>query len=237
MLLHSSRHTRRDLDYWRELESADAEHFIHPSKIERAMRRVHEFEKERCYMATSWGKDSLVAAHLTWLVSSRVPFVFIKQEGLGEDPYQIDVQSAFERLTGITTDVVRVRLSAFTKGRSPALEQGIKIAQAKYGVRYINGLRAEESTVRKMAFFGGRSEDSCWVIGDWTVQDIFAYIAQNNLPCHPAYAMTGGGRYERAHIRVSTIGGHKGRGAGRDEWEKEYYSDVLARIKSGNVST
>lgn len=231
MLLVTDRHTKADLQMWASLEEGDIQHEISAYKVANAIESIVQFAKRRCYLATSWGKDSLVAAHLAWRAKVEIPFVFIRQFGPGEDPYQFEVQDRFEQITGVKTEVVRVPLSTFSSGRSPALEEGIKIAQSKYGVRYIGGIRAEESTERSIRLKMGLSDNSCWPIGSWTVQDVFAYIAQHDLPCHPAYAMLGGGRWDRRHIRVSTIGGHKGTGIGRQEWEHEYYGDVVSKMK------
>jgi phosphoadenosine phosphosulfate reductase len=231
MLMTCDRHTIDDLALWSVMEDADKSHIIRIERIEHAINVIRKFSLKRCYIATSWGKDSIVAAHLAWRANPHLPFVFIRQEGFGEDPYQMDVQTEFERITGIVTDVIRVPLESFSSGRSPALETGIKISQNKYGKRYIGGLRASESGARAIRWRVGLPENSCWPIGQWSVADVFAYIAQHNLPCHPAYAMVGGGRWDREQIRVSTIGGHKGRGLGRNEWEQEYYGDVLARMQ------
>jgi len=54
-----------------------------------------------------------------------------------------------------------------------------------------------------------------------------------NLPVHPAYAMTAGGRWDRKHIRVASLGGQRGAQYGRREWEREYYGDVLRRLEAG----
>ena len=64
--------------------------------------------------------------------------------------------------------------------------------------------------------------------------ETFGYLAAHDLPVHPAYAMLGGGRWERDRIRVASLGGRRGDGIGRAEWEREYYSDVLNRLAAGH---
>ena len=79
---------------------------------------------------------------------------------------------------------------------------------------------------------GQKTRGYSWVItkDGRTAADVMAYLARFNLPVHPAYGMLGSGRYDRERIRVATLGGERGGGAGRREWESEYYGDVLNRI-------
>lgn len=57
--------------------------------------------------------------------------------------------------------------------------------------------------------------------------DVFAYLAARDLPVHPAYAMSHGGRLDRRWLRVGSIGGTRALGRGRMEWESAYYGDVI----------
>lgn len=232
MLLPSDRHTAADLRHWQELENADVRHGRGESvrrKAKRAISEITKFARADCYAATSFGKDSVVMHHLVWRSQVSIPVALIRQEGPGEDPYQMDVLNAWE---WGNTEIVFTQLRDFDSGRSPALEDGIKTLQAKYGKRYVSGIRADESPIRKLRSFMLNNSSSCWPLRDWSAADVFGYIAANGLPLHPAYAMTGGGRWNRNQIRVSTIGGHKGSGFGRSEWEREYYGDILNRMKA-----
>lgn len=74
---------------------------------------------------------------------------------------------------------------------------------------------------------------SCWPLAKWKSDDIFAWCAIRDLPLHPAYAMLGGGRWARQHLRTHGIGGISGTNRGRREWEIEYYPDVLRSINAG----
>ena len=232
MLLKSDRHTPSDIETWKELEAADLVHgqtMLH--KIIKAIEDIRLFCREDCYVATSWGKDSMAMMFLVAMAQVDVPVVFIRQVGLMEDPYQLDVQNAFEKQFSVLTHVIEVELVPYaTDGRSPGLEEGIKIARSRFGRRYISGIRADESAIRRLASF--RLKSSCWPLKHWTAKDVFGLIAKERLPLHPSYAMTGGGRWDREQIRVSIIGGNKGLGAGRREWEQEYYPDILNRIKN-----
>lgn len=231
MLIECDRHTKEDLELWQEYESSDKIHGqTLDGKITKAVSDIRKFCRDKCYAATSWGKDSLAMCCLLAQADVNVPVVFIRQVGLMEDPYQIEVQRRFCEEYGFSPDVIEVKLAPYeSTGRSPGLEEGIAISRSKYGKRYISGIRADESAIRTLASF--RLKSSCWPLKNWAARDVFGLIARFELPLHPAYAMTGGGRFNRDQIRVSIIGGNKGLGAGRREWEQEYYSDIINRIK------
>ena len=79
---------------------------------------------------------------------------------------------------------------------------------------------------------GDRDRENAGPAGLVSAADVFAYLASRQLPVHPAYAMLGGGRYQRDRIRVSSLGGRRGDGMGRAEWEREYYGDILRRLEA-----
>lgn len=240
MLLTCDRHTLADLAYWSELESADR---VHGGWLASSGRGQHATEAIRqfiihspCYAATSWGKDSLALCHLLHISQVRVPLVHIVQEGPLKDPYQILVRDAF--LSLYPCDYYEIVVPGDNRidddgKRSPQLIRGIDLAAKQFGTRrYISGLRADESGVRKIRARTGIPDGSCWPLCWWTADDVFGWIAHYQLPLHPAYGMTGNGRYNRRHLRVSTIGGPKGNQFGRAEWEREYYGDVLRRLEA-----
>jgi phosphoadenosine phosphosulfate reductase len=96
------------------------------------------------------------------------------------------------------------------------------------------GIRADESSGRRIRTlrWGLNSPNGSAPIAKWSTQDVFSYLAVNDLPVHPAYAMLGGGRWPRERLRVAEIGDSHGTGGGRREWEMEYYGDVLRRIEA-----
>jgi len=96
------------------------------------------------------------------------------------------------------------------------------------------GVRASESGIRRISRIkhGISTDNVCRPIIDWNEQDIFSYLAYNDLPIHPNYAMLGNGRFERDRLRVDELGGVQGNSFGKSEWEKEYYPDILRKIES-----
>lgn len=240
MLLRCERHTLADLNHWTVLEEADLVHgkrMISTDKQTIAVQQIHSFASlGRCYIATSWGKDSIAIAHLFVLSGVRIPLVHIVQAGPLKDPYQSVTRDAFLSKYACEYHEIIVRgdnCIPANGGRAPQLTKGIKQAAKQFGTRrYISGLRADESGVRKIRARAGIPAGSCWPICWWTTSDVFGWIAYHDLPLHPAYGMTGGGRWNREHLRVSTIGGPKGNQFGRAEWEREYYGDVLRRSEA-----
>ena len=78
-----------------------------------------------------------------------------------------------------------------------------------------------------MARWGESTERTCAPLGGWTGADVFAYLHTHRLPVHPAYACSLGGVLDRDRIRVAALGGERGRGHGRAEWERRYYGDAM----------
>lgn len=241
MLIPSCRHTPADLDYWAHLHAADilvGRRLVASGRVERAIEEMRRFAHDGpCYVATSWGKDSTVISHLAHLAGIRKPLVNIAMHGLGYDdscPLVRDAFLASHPDMEYDEIVVDNDIAADDRTHAPGLDRGIAIAEKRYGTsRYIGGVRADESCVRRirMRAYGVATANTCAPIGWWPVSDVWGYLAVMGLPVHPAYAMTGAGRYARDNIRVSTIGGKKGRQFSRHAWETEYYGDVLRRME------
>lgn len=240
MLLSSERHSPEDLALWEMLERGDmltGKRLARSPRSARAVSMLKRFVDEGpCYLGTSWGKDSVVVCHMAASAGVRVPIVHIVQEGPQRDPEQHRVRDVF--LARFDVDYHEVVVEEQTReqretGRAPALEVGIRRAQARWGKRWISGLRAEESGVRKLRAKIG-SDASCWPIAWWTAREVYGWLAYHLLPVHPAYAMTQGGMWDRDWIRVSILGGEKGQQHGRREWERHYYPREMARIEHGD---
>ena len=239
MLISSHRHRPEDLAIWAELEAADrinGERLIESGRIERAIAEIRRFAADGpCYCAVSWGKDSVVVADLVMRAGVDVPLCNIWQAGSQHDPEVFRVRDEFLRVWGSPEfhqiDVAAGDFGQRDNSRAASLVAGISQATRKFGTtRYIGGVRSEESFVRRMRAIMG-SKTTCQPLNWWSAGDVFGYLAARGLPVHPAYAMTGGGRWSREHIRVSIIGGQKGRGWGRLDWEREYYGDLIRQME------
>lgn len=235
MLIQSPRVTKADLALWHEYFEADLVHGrTLDEKIEKAIADIRDFATKPCYGSVSWGKDSTVLAHLLAISGYRIPLVWVKVEPIANpDCAFVRDRFNFRWQPTYTEIVVRCRKDESGYHASGTLEAGFRTAEGEFGHRKITGIRADESTERWLArhTHGAMTEGNCKPLSDWTVQDVFGYLARFDLPIHPVYAMLGGGRYDREWLRVASLGGRRGDGHGRAEWEKEYYGDVLARMQ------
>lgn len=235
MLISSHRHTKSDLEQWEELEAADLVHAERPVMIrhvERSLEAIREFaEAGPCYGSVSWGKDSTILADLIVGANARygldIPLVWLTY-GAATNPLCYDVRDAF--LEG-----QQVRYTEIDVGEDESMRDDYRPAVKAMGTdRYILGIRADESGVRRMSLrrLGLMTVHACRPLGWWKLPDVFAYLAWRGLPVHPNYAMLGGGRWPREHIRTASIGGERGVERGRRDWEIEYYGDVLRRMEA-----
>lgn len=234
MLIRSHRHSRADLDAWEIEEETDRLHVERVdlrAKAKVAMQEIARFAKEGPgYVGVSWGKDSVVVAHLTWLVAMAggpsLPLVWVRVEDK-ENPDCPLVRDHFLS-THPRVTYEEIEAPAPTKGLTSSL--GFAEAARRHGDRHISGVRAEESAVRKLRTmrWGLSTEKTCAPIAWWTHRDVFAYLLMEDLPVHPAYACLMGGILERRHLRVAAIGGKRGTGHGRAEWERRYYPEAVA---------
>jgi phosphoadenosine phosphosulfate reductase len=241
VLIPSPRHTHADLQIWSEREEADlayAGSLAFGRQVMRSVAAAREFAARgpaACYV--SWGKDSVALAGLLREAGvAGVPLVGVKVEPIGNP----DCESVRDTFLASWPDrppyhEFLQRCSHDDAGwhATGTLEAGFAEAEETVGTsRRMIGLRADESGGRKisMRHRGLATENSCRPLGWWSVQDVFAYLASRHLPVHPAYAMLGGGRWPREHLRVASLGGRRGDQFGRAEWEREYYGDVLNRL-------
>lgn len=245
MLIRSPRHTAEDLRVWRELESADILHApAIQEKIRQSLSALGDFVAAgKCYAGVSWGKDSVVLAHLLREVDRTVPLIHLRPTNHNPDSDSVrDIYfSAFpgQPYEEVVVDYASVDRSGADEWIDRETDRlwyaAIRAVERRFDGRHILGIRADESLGRKRRFqrWGLTSPKTCAPLGYWRVEDIFAYLAVMELPAHPAYGCLGGGRWKRDRIRVAEIGDTHGRGGGRLEWEREYYPDVLRRNLAG----
>lgn len=237
MLIETPRHTEADLDLWRELELADVVHGATISaKVGKAAEVIRDFASNGdCYAGISWGKDSVVLAHLLAMHAPNVTLAWVKQVPLFNPDCELVRDEFLSRHSAAYREIViQLRRGHLTWHATGSIEAGFAEASRLFGQRYFSGIRASESGGRKirMRTHGVTSKNTCAPLGWWTEQDIFSYLAIHDLPVHPVYAMLGQGRWERRHIRTCRLDGRSGDGIGRAEWELEYYGDTLRRVAS-----
>lgn len=243
MLLPSTRHTKADLELWKEYEEAD---LVIGEPVSRVVRSLHAIEaflsSGGAWLATSWGKDSVVCCHLLWRLEQwrgRVPVVNLRVKP-SRNPYCDDVRDAFLSRFPQDYSEHEVDYSSLDRNMPDMLWDkatdklwygAISQVNARYGKRHITGVAARESWGRmvRCRSWGESSPNGCAPLAWWSTSDVFSYLAAHDLPVHPNYAMLGGGRWPRERLRVAELGDSRGAGFGRREWETEYYRDLMRR--------
>lgn len=237
-LIDSPRLRPEDRTAWKEQSSRDLAHARtsrHRALVEEAELAVVRFAREPCYASVSWGKDSMVIADMVARLAPHVPLVFLRIEPIW-NPDCAAVRDAFlQRFRGCRYDEIvehEERMDGSGRHnthRSGTFARGFRRAAELHGDRYLSGVRADESAGRRRAAgaYGLGTGRVGMPLMRWSARDVWAYLAAHDLPVHPAYAMTGAGSLDRDRIRVAAIGGERGSGTGRREWEEMYYADIL----------
>jgi phosphoadenosine phosphosulfate reductase len=239
VLIPSHRHTPADLAAWERTADTAAFHAqtkrFRRSVVPKAIQALFGFVNDRCYAGCSWGKDSVVLAHMIATQAPRVPLVWVRVEPI-KNPDCLLVRDEFLRLhPHARYEEIEVWCHRDANGwhASGTLERGFSEAAKRFGMQHISGIRGDESGPRKrrMMHFGQSTANTCAPIGWWRGIDVFAYLVDRRLPIHPAYACTMGGLLEPDRLRVASLGGRRGDGMGRGEWEKRYYREELSAIE------
>lgn len=242
-LIDSPRLTDADRAAWARLERYDAalaDALPLGQMTARAQDVIRQFAASgRCYVSTSWGKDSTVVAHLAATCGARLPLVYVRMR-VYENPDCLTVRDRFLDQYGHLVDYHEYTVDCGSARwwddgpPSPKRSGGhaghyFTQAEAEHGRRHITGVRAEESRVRDiaMARWGEAGPGACRPIGRWKATDVFAYLRKHDLPVHPAYAMSYGGHADRRWLRVSPIGSTIGADKQRADWERTYYGELI----------
>lgn len=191
------------------------------------------------YCGVSWGKDSVVVlavlAEAQRQCGATMPAVWVRVEGREnpECPQVRDAVLAHPWFAGI--EYHEVEVTAGDGGGGLTSQRGFDEAARRFGARHISGVRSAESYARAMRerHWGTTSAHTCAPITALSTPDVYAIHAGLELPLHPAYAMSMGGRLDRWQLRVASLGGLRGTERGRREWEWAYYRDVLEPLGVG----
>lgn len=233
-LLLSPRLLPGDWEAWQQNSARDlsiAGTAAFARRVEDAEQRLYRWGRRRnCYIGVSWGKDSVVVADMAARYLPDKPLVWLREEPT-YNPDCLRVRDEFLRLypeARYDEIVVQCRIDeAGTPHATGTMELGFAIADGRYSDGHISGIRADESGSRKRYFriFDGMTERTLAPIIRWSGDDVFAYLADRNLPIHPVYAMSLGGAMDRERLRVASLRGKRGTEFGRREWEDTYYPD------------
>ena len=212
---------------------------------------MERFAERPCYAGVSWGKDSLVVAHLAWrLMRERgvvIPLVWGRVEPIGNPDCEAVRDAFLSTHPGLPyhetsawcvphhqPDDEKGIVHDYGWTARGTLEEALSKAHVLVGSdRYVSGIRGAESGQRKarMRAHGVSTEKTCAPLGYWTARTVFAYLHHYDLPVHPAYACMGNGvLWERERLRVSVLGRVSGQGHGRWDWEWRYYGDRMREL-------
>lgn len=238
MLVDSPRLTPADREVWAQLEHYDEILGRAPALAQRAGKAVAEIRRFAgegdCFAGISWGKDSTVVARLVVLADVGVPLVWARADRC-ESPECEAVRDAFLGQHPVAryeerTYTWRVPLRGEPGWRAgqPGQDALAETLDHLHGGRRITGVRAAESGARRVSAraHGLATARSCRPVLHWSTEDVFAYLAGEGLPVHPAYAMSGGGAWDRGRLRVHALGTEVGDAV----WERRYYPDVVPAL-------
>lgn len=260
MLIHTDRLSADDLKVWARLSMVDSRLAAAPdlaAKEAQAIADIREFVSTRpdSYMGVSWGKDSVVCAHLLWRARVEVPVVWVVVRPTA-NPFCFDVRDNFVRRFSVdyhevlddrrwAPDDATARWTGWADAHPRGWRHGFDMCEARFGRNHLSGVRGEENGTRerRMLQWGVSSPHTCAPIGHWSGVDVFSYLAKYGLPVHPGYAMSFGGRLDRIRLRVDALGGWTGTGTKlasemntsssammRNGHEAHYYAPEVAEL-------
>lgn len=238
MLILTNRQTEDDKKFYKQYDYFDSLNSITQIKLENSLNIISEFvNNNKCYCSVSWGKDSTVLVHLVSKLKLKIPMIWIKEKPFYNPDCEI-VRDHFIKNNYIysyhefTCDYGNIPYKNFCdKNGNPSLfYDTCNLLKKNFGAR-ITGIRNDESNKRKLRYltYGYSTENTCAPLSNWSINDIFAYIYQNELPLNPAYGCLINGHYSRNNIRVDCIGGFEADSFGRALWEKTYYPEIVNR--------
>ena len=238
MLIESSRIKPEDMKRWKELERFDqvlskSSRLTKLEEKSRAMIREFLSKNNSGYAGISWGKDSTCLAHLVSTEYPEYPMIHIIAKPI-DNPDCPLVRDAFLSKFNINyheivVDYSDVKTDIPGEYTKDIFFDGFDIAANRFGDRYITGLRADESSGRKMfaKSYKGKTNRVCAPLIQWSGVFVFAYLKKYDLPIHPAYACSMNGALDRCKIRVDVLGDEPGIGMGRRIWEHAYYPELV----------
>ncbi len=253
MLIDSPRLSEADRQAWERLERYDRALAADPRLdrlVGQAREAVAEFAAGGDFsISVSWGKDSVCAAHIALGVVPDARVVWARSKDF-ETPECEQVRDVFLAMhPHARYEEILVELRNPKRGEpgfdarhlDPHADHQDILKENLTG-RYVSGVRAEESRIRRIsvAHRGLVTRNTCRPIGHWTAIHVFAYLARENLPVHPVYAMTVGGKLDRRWLRVHPLCAAPPAlsavyGSDTAEWEDHYYADVIAAARAARA--
>lgn len=245
MIIMSWRFRPGDMRHWNEMlvvDSANAKTDAYRRRVDEARSLIADFcarhSPEEYYIGLSYGKDSITVAHMFRQIEPRAQIISVHNVDT-RNPDIPAVHAALGEMlehdyTGILYDYANADASYFDAAGRPVKWHRVLDELARTKGIHVTGIRRDESSAREKRYraYGVETPNSFAPLANMSARDVFSYLYENDLPIHPAYAMTDGGRWDKYRLRVSGIGHLEGTGMGRREWERLYYGDFLRRANA-----
>lgn len=200
-LLDSPRLSATDRAFWALQARNDAQRGRSAAlarKAQQARELIAEFlgKHPGAFVSVSWGKDSVVVAHLVRQVNPDVLLVHVTHPWLA-NPCALQVRDAFlaEWPMPYAEHLIKDERKYF------------KDVAAEFGDFGFRGIRAQESKTRRLSAyrFGEDTGKICRPVLWWKTHEIFAYHERHGLPLSPVYAMSRDGQDVREFIRTDHV--------------------------------
>lgn len=229
MLIHSDRPTTQDMQVWEDR----ARYMRLPPREEPAIDAIRRFTAtDDATVSVSWGKDSVVTAHLATLINPTQKILWVRSDGL-EMPETLAVRDAFlDQHPNAQYEEVTVTLPIM-RGEQGFPGPDVDMLGDHIHGRTITGVRGAESKQRAMSarIHGMMTSRTCRPILHWSTIQVFSYLLANDLPIHPAYTMSHGGALTLDDIRVHSLATATLYDSSYWEritrWEDTYYGDTI----------
>lgn len=230
-LLESPRHTAEDLAAWARWEHYD-DVLSHSPRLDRAADKAAAIMADfvathpECFLAVSWGKDSVAVAAIAAMCDLDVPLIWARADRYENPDCEITRDAFLARFPHVRYEERTYTWRVPLRGEPGYGEPGQPSQDALNEVlpdQYISGIRAVESAKRQraMARHGHASANTCRPIGCWSDASLWAWLHRHDIPIHPAYAMTYGGELDRSEVRVHALR----TAVGNALWEDCYYPE------------
>lgn len=219
----------------------------HKRKVDKAILRIQEFSElvKRPYIAFSMGKDSTVTLHLTRIVIPQCKAIYIDANCAFPEVYELLARTPNTEKYPATEDFLDTleRMGGVDGGRelenetmrTTVIHPIKQLAALGYDGQVV-GLRAEENHGRftnfkvhgAVYFHRGYRIYTCQPIGDWSYDDVWAYIFSNNIEYCKTYDKMW--HLPRDWQRISYWAGETARRYGRWAWLRQNYPDLFSTL-------
>lgn len=141
------------------------------------------------YLSLSWGKQSIILAHMAWQLRCNIPIVFF-------DEPDTDIIANFQEVQNQFLEVWNINYRQINDGQESPRRSGKKFAAENDLDGVVMGLAAHESRARNYTlskndrnniFAYANGNYRCCPLAQWTIKDYAAYIAKYDIPLLSTY--------------------------------------------------